>query len=212
MPLPEIAGVVRASLGGSIAGGSRWSNTWHAQRVDLADPTALQIAEVHTALVAFYAAAVMPLCTVATTLARADYTPLDGTSGAFSLPVTLEGGDGTTATLPPEVAEVLTIRTPLRGRRHRGRVFLPALVVTAAPTGRLTGATTTAIVTAAAAAQAALALLGWNMGVASYGKSQIKAPGFSDHRVVESTWPPEFTAVSSFSMDTTLDVIRSRKA
>lgn len=46
-----------------------------------------------------------------------------------SLLTTPEPGSGATVTLPPGVAEVLSLRTPIPGARGRGRMYLPALCV-----------------------------------------------------------------------------------
>lgn len=107
--------------------------------------------------------------------------------------------------MPAEVAEVLTIRTALRGRRHRGRVFLPAFAVAEYQlNGLMSPGVASTIVAAAVVLQAAAVVTGWELGVASYGKSVSRAG-------VITSWAPEFQPVQSFSMDSVADVIRGRK-
>lgn len=212
MPLPVIPGVVRASALGPIAGGSRWSNTWHFRRADLSDPTPAEIAALHVELLAFYAAFGTGFLAGVTGLDVINYTPLDGTSGAVALPGPgSPGGDGASA-LPPEVAEVITIRTAGRGRRARGRVFLPAISEAHSTGGLISGAAVTGLTALAVALAGAAVVAGWNLGVASYGKSMNKVPGFTDHRVAVSTWDPFFTDMTSLTIDNRFDVQRSRKA
>ena len=60
--------------------------------------------------------------------------------------------------------------------------------------------------------QIALGLIGWEIGVASYGKSvKIDYTSPLPHTRVVSTWTPHFTPATSFSMDQLADVQRSRK-
>jgi hypothetical protein len=198
MVLPVLPGVVRATVAGQIEGGGRWSNTWHFRRVDLGDPDLVSITALHVVLTAFYTAELVSRTSGGTTYEAGEYTPLDGTSGAFSLPMGLTGSVGA-VTLPPECAEVLTIRTALRGRQNRGRIFLPAVIQSATDgSGKLTTSTRDAIVAGAVALQAAALVIGWSNGVGSYGP-------------YKSGGTPHFTDVSSYSMDLLFDVQRSRK-
>ena len=212
MPLPTIPGVVRASASGVIAGGSHWSNTWHFRRIDLADPVPADIAALHVELLVFYAALGTGFLAGVTSLDVINYTPLDGTSGAVALPGPGDpGGDGASA-LPPEVAEVITIRTAGRGRRARGRIFLPAISETHNVGGRLTSAAVLGLTALADALAAAAVVSGWQVGVASYGRSMIRTPGFTDHRISVSSWDPFFTPATSLTVDNKFDVQRSRKS
>lgn len=212
MPLPELPGVVRASVGGSIVGGGRWSNTWHFRRIDLGPADELLIGTLHVALMAFYAGPVFGNMAAGSTLEAANYTPLDGSSGAFVFPGGLSSAAGSSP-LPPECAEVLTIRSALRGRRHRGRVFLPAMSaaeITAG--GRISNAIVTEVLAGMVTLRAALAVIGWELGVASYGVSRKVDHTVTPARVVLVTWAPEFTPATTVTMDDKVDVIRSRKA
>jgi hypothetical protein len=205
MPLPVLPGVVRATASGNIAGGGRWSNTWHFRRADLGDPDLALITLLHVPLAAFYVGQIMPNCPAATTIGNIDYTTLDGVSGAFSLPVSAVGSGGGDV-LPAEVAEVLTIRTALRGRQNRGRLFFPAFTQGAFDgAGHIVAGTAGATVAAMVAMAAAAGLEGWQHGVGSYGPYVDPVT----HALVPGT--PHFTQASSYSMDLLADVIRSRK-
>jgi hypothetical protein len=211
MPLPEIAGVTRATATGAVVGGSRWSNTWHFRRSDLASPTGLEIAALHAILLAFYAGVISPQMPVGSTVDHMDYTPLDGTSGAIELPAgPLLGTEG--GSMPAEVAEVLTIRTAARGRRARGRIYFPAFgAASFAADGHIGSGVIAGIVAAAAVMQAAAVAIGWSNGVASYGLSVKLDRTVRPARRVETTWVPFFTDVSLYTMDGVADVIRNRK-
>jgi hypothetical protein len=70
--------------------------------------------------------AVKPI-SVSYTLARIELLPLDGTTGTTSaVPTTVMHGGGGTQFIPAGTCCV-TEHTGLRGRSHRGRIFLPAL-------------------------------------------------------------------------------------
>jgi hypothetical protein len=211
MPLPVIDGVCRVSCGGTIQGGGRWSNTWHARHSAGGTPDLAAITALELEFIAFYTAACFLSVPAGTTLEDVNVTPLDGSSGAFSFPVGLAGTGGT-GSMPPEVAEVLTIRTALRGRRHRGRVFLPAFVKDDFDSAGHVSATAIARVQASAVAlQAAAVISSWSLGVASYGISYKVDYHTSPPTRYPTTWTPEFVDVQSFSMDNQADVMRSRK-
>jgi len=211
MALPTIPGAVRASAAGDCLGGGRWSNTWHFRRADSASPSPAEIAALHVELLAFYAGLFSTLYCTGTRLEKVDYTPLDGTSGAFSLPGGIDGADLAGNQLPPEVAACITIRTADRGRRARGRIFLPPMSKGQVLSGRLSSTATGIIMTASAALMAAATISGWQLGVASYGKSVKLDKTVHPTRVVETTWSPFFTPATVVTMDDLLDVQRSRK-
>jgi len=211
MPLPVLPGVVRCSLGGHVDGGGRWNNTWHARRIDLGDPTLVSVTALHVEFVAFYTAAVLGQMPFGSTWDSANYTPLDGTSGAITLPVNLAGLLGGTA-YPPEVAEVLTLRTADRGRRARGRIFLPSFSEPSWDAhGLLADGTIANVLAGSAAFMAAAVVSGWQIGVASYGVSRKVDHTVRPARVVETTWSPFFTPLTLITMDKEADVIRGRK-
>lgn len=205
MPLPVIAGVLRATVAGSIAGGGRWSNTWHGRTEDESTPDLTDVTAFHTQLLEFYVDNVLTHCPAATVLDSCDYTPLDGSSGAFHFTES-EAGTDAGAVTAAEVAEVLTIRTALRGRQNRGRVFLPAFTTNAFDSvGHIGSAIAASVVAGIVARQAALILADWSLGVGSYGPYKNPTTGLLE------AGTPHFTPVQSFSMDQLADVIRSRK-
>jgi hypothetical protein len=146
-----------------------------------------------------------------TTVDSGDYTPLDGTSGAFHLTSALVGAGTSGPAIPPEVAQVITLRTALRGRRARGRIFLPAFASGAYTGGTLDPARQTTVLSAAATLMSDLVSLGWQLVVASYGVSYRVNHTTTPATKVASTWTPFATAVTSITMDALADVIRGRK-
>jgi len=206
MPLPVLPGVVRASIGGPIAGGSRWSNTTHWRRIDLGAPSDALIGLLHVELATFYGGIIMPWCPPPTAVESAGYTTLDGTSGALALPAPIAGSGGG-GNMPAEVATVMTVRTAARGRQNRGRIYLPAFGISSlSSVGHIADSVVAGILAGMAVLRAAATAAGWELGVASYGKS------LGPHGVVLRTWDPHFTPCTTVTMDGVPDVMRSRKA
>jgi hypothetical protein len=206
MALPVLPGVVRASVFGPIAGGSRWSNTYHFRRVDLGDPTDAEIGLLHAELATFYGGIVLPQCAAPTALEAGGYTPLNGVSGALLLPAPITGSGGGNA-MPAEVAEVLTIRTSARGRQNRGRIYLPAFAQAAfSADGHVNPGVVVSMLGGMVALRAAIALTGWELGVGSYG------PYKNPVTHVLEVGTPHFTSCSVVTMDPVADVMRSRKS
>jgi hypothetical protein len=120
-------------------------------------------------------------------------TPLDGSTPSIVTSVNLNGVSAAVSA-PSEVAQVLTLRTALRGRAHRGRIYLPSPVVsTYAAGGVLIGANITNFLTQAVGVQNALIAAGYIIVVASY----LGSGSASD--------------VITFTMDNKADVQRGRK-
>lgn len=211
MPLPVLPGVLRISVAGQVAGGGRWSNTWHARNVSLVDFTSSAIEAFHAIFAQIYlgpsvggGTPVLAQCPALTTVDKFSYTPLDGSSGAFDVSGS-DTGSGGVSTMPAEVAECLTIRTADRGRQNRGRVFFPAFGMESFDSaGHIKLAT--ANLTRAQVENVGDALIagGAEIGVASYGRS-VNRLG------VVHTWTPHFTPATQFSIDLLADVIRARK-
>jgi len=115
------------------------------------------------------------------------------------------GTDSADNALPAEVAHVLSLRTAYRGRRYRGRLYLPAMTTgTTDVNGNLTGAKITSILAQWNAMVAELAPKQWSIVVASYGKS-VHSNG------TITTWTPFATDITSATMDSKPDVQRRRK-
>lgn len=81
---------------------------------------------------------------------RMSVLPLDGTSGAFETDVSTnikwQGNGG--SDWVPALATIIKLRTGLRGRSHRGRIFLPYTGETVQGNGTLSDATVTSMTTA----------------------------------------------------------------
>lgn len=205
MPLPVIDGVLRITAAGAIQGGGRWSNTWHARNISLAGWTAASVLAFHDIFKQFYIGPAIGAGNsqrsnwpAGTTIDSIDYTPLDGTSGAFSHALSLLG-TGTGSAMPAEVSHVLTIRTADRGRQNRGRIFLPATVTSTYGADGHVGSTLINLTVAQiVGVEAALVTGGAELGVGSYGP-------------YKSLGTPHFTPVTAFTMDDRADVQRSRK-
>lgn len=212
MPLPILPGVLRCTAGGLVSGGGRWSNTWHIRKVALTTPTEGEVVAIHAILAAWYVAAVLAKARDTTTLESIDYTPLDGSSGAFNYPVNA-AGSGTAKALPPECAEVLTIRTASRGRQNRGRIYLPAWTVNETENnGQLVAAIAIGVSATVEAMNVAMGLIGNEIGVGSYGPYKNPTTHItSDDPLVNGGSSPHFSPATAFTMDVQVDVQRSRK-
>jgi hypothetical protein len=220
MPLPVIPGVVRAAVVGKCVSGQPWVNVWHFQYAGGASsPGPTEIDTLHLSFIRMYSgtaysggAAWLSACATATTLDRVDYTVLNGTALGYTKSVAVSGTRAQPS-LPSEDAHVVTFRTLIRGRRYRGRTYLPACCSDASQMGTNGELLTT--VPALVIAQwtgmaAALVSAQWKHVVASYGKSLIKDPN-DPHDKIETTWAPFCTPVATVTMDTKVDVQRNRK-
>lgn len=127
MPLPIIADTIRGAIEGHCANQHHWANVMHFRKTG-ALTFAAAIALLDPILFATYNTASgggQPWKAYAPTAAgveRAEYTPLDGTSATTVVTHTL-AGTGVAEALPASVSLVVTLRTALRGRSHRGRVY-----------------------------------------------------------------------------------------
>jgi hypothetical protein len=219
MPLPVIPGCVRVVVAGLIAGGTRWANTWAIRTDSEIDPDAAGVQAIHEIFRQFYIGPnlgaggnVMDFVAPATTLEGFAYTPLDGTSGAlfFAEPTI---GAGTGEPLPAQNAEVLTIRTATRGRRNRGRVFLPAVTENSSgAAGHISPTLVAFWLAQVAAVQAALVTGGARIGVLSVGPYIDPATQLPVPPGAATTALQHFTPATQFTMDDVFDVIRNRKA
>lgn len=182
------------------------------RRLDLAVPTEGQVITLHSELMTFYGGHVLDQCPPPTSLDTGNYTPLDGTSGAY----VLAGpgvGTGSGDSLPAEVASVLTLRTAARGRQNRGRIYLPAMgESTSDGAGHLQAGVQADILSGITTLRASLNTAGWEIGVASYGVSRRINYTTTPKTYTTTTWTPHFTPVSLITQDLLFDVIRNRKA
>jgi hypothetical protein len=196
--------------------GSAWTNVLHFRFNDGLAPSVADITNLDASLIRFYSGgsygtgtAWLSFCNTAVSLADITYYILDGTSPAQIITHNVNGTVSAVDSLPSEVAAVLTLRTNVRGRRYRGRVFLPA------PVKNNIGANGNFIASQATQCYAqwdgmvtALAPQHWKPVIASYGYSLLKSGAVS-------TWAPFATDLASppasRSMDAKPDVQRGRK-
>lgn len=98
-----------------------------------------------------------------------DVTPLDGAGATHSQAPTHGGWGGSqSGDFSPASAVVVSFKTALRGRSHRGRIYLPFIAEAVISDGQLTGAQVTALNTGWAAFISSAAGAGVTPVVASY--------------------------------------------
>jgi hypothetical protein len=148
---------------------------------------------------------VLGQCRSVTTLIDITYTQLDGLSISRVIAHAANGTNASSLSSPSEASLVLTLRTNKRGRRYRGRIYLPPMVADLQQgLGEIAGATATGFVNNYAGMTAALAPKNWVPVVASYGYYKKE-----DGTVV--TWTPHAEPVTNPTMDLKYDVQRRRK-
>jgi hypothetical protein len=173
MPLPVITLTVRCAISGAIASGGRWANVLHFRKtsgaIDAAALNALESEVVKVYGGAAYAGGAywLQYAKTTTTVDSIIMTPLDGTSASTFYSPAFGGLQGTDS-LPPEVSEVITLRTTSRGRSYRGRIYLPAWVEADSNNGLLFAADITAVLTNYTGFATALGVINWENVVASY--------------------------------------------
>lgn len=179
MALPIINGVVRCAAQGKVPSGQNWVNVIHARYTGGAsNPGASDITALDALLLRLYTGTAFTTgtpwltnCTTNTNINQISYTPLDGHTN--STVITHVAAGALSNSLPSEVAHVLTIRSTVRGRSGRGRIYLPCASTTAVTASGQHNATVTAnIVTQVNGIVGALGgptvAPFWELGVASY--------------------------------------------
>lgn len=218
MVLPVINGVARAAVNGLTQTGRKWVNVHHFQyAAGASSPGTIELDNLDVELFKFYAGpiytggvAITANMPAATSLQSIDYTVLDGVSLAYSKSHIQAGGGGTNS-LPAEVSMCITLRTTKRGRRNRGRLYLPPFTPTLIDaTGNWQATQRTQIIAQYNGMLSALAAKQWVPVVASYGESWINDPD-DPHDKIKSTWTPYATPINSVTIDTKPDVQRRRK-
>jgi hypothetical protein len=220
MALPTIPGVVRAAVKGTMPNGQTWVNVQHFEyALGASSPGTTEIDGLHIELARFYVGTnyttgkyVLFYGPNTLKTLQVDYTVLDAASLMYTKLMAASGTSAATGVQPSELAPVLTLRTAVRGRRNRGRIYLPTPTTNGyiGTTGDLDTVYTGAIVLQYMDMRTALAAKQWRPVVASYGKSLINDP-VDKHDKIEVTWTPYATPITNVTMDTKVDVQRSRK-
>ena len=202
-PLPVIADVFRCSLrwdGGAI--GYIPINVIHIQ----AQATGQVNADAYAALNTAVAGAMWGSVAGVGIVGHVDVIKLDGTSPTSSFatggPAKWQGGS--TGTFVPQVSALVKLQTLVRGRRHRGRIYLPVTAESAVVAGSLTSSVVTSMQAAWTNFIAALGVItpvAYKLGVASYGRPSPSSPG---------GFTPGFTPVSNITVESVTATQRRR--
>jgi hypothetical protein len=176
MPLPVIPNVFRCAFNWVHSTGQKAENVMHVQ--DLAGG--------HTAHDAFLAldgtipATVFGNCSSGASVTTITVTPLDGSTASSTFTTTSPHWAGNTGgDMIPAAAQVVKLPTTLRGRSHRGRVFLPFIAETAQANGAADASVTATMTTQWNAWETALVAHSpsWSFVVASYKLATANAVG-----------------------------------
>lgn len=201
MPLPVINGVVRAAQSGVTSNGTPWVNVYHCRLNAGGTPT---VAQLNTLDALFdnlifsttYTGGgpLLNYCGNGLSWTLSSYLPLDGTSATSTRVHARAGLGGAGDVLPAQSSAVVKLRTGLRGRSHRGRLFLPPWVEAHNDLGgHIPTADRTAVLNQFIGWQTALTAGGWTHVVASY-----LAPG-------------SYAPVTEYDMDIYFKVQRRRR-
>jgi len=156
--------------------GSRWANIWHTRWTGGGTPTTVQRQAMIDAIAATYRTdqagantRYLYYMTNGASLTQIRSTPLDGVTASLVAPYNVTGVQ-TTDPLPAGAAFVITLRTALRGRSRRGRLYFPS---PSEDSNDSTGRPNATPFTASAIAQVeatriALIAITWELVVASY--------------------------------------------
>jgi hypothetical protein len=155
--------------------GQRWVNVYHFLFTGGGAPATSDFTALTAKLLKLYTGAayaggqkVSQHWPAATTLDDVTYTPLDGTSTSTIQGFGVAGAEAAEA-LPSEVALCMTLRTAIRGRSYRGRVFLGGFTeVLNTAGGIVLGADLAGIILQFEGFRADVLTINWEMVVASY--------------------------------------------
>ncbi len=213
MALPNIAGVARVTYRGSNAAGQQWANVMHFRyAAGASSPGPTEFAALDAKVIRLYSGTAYTTgvpwftsCPPSIKLIDATFYSLNGSASPWVIPHAQAGVAGANTDTAQETAMVLTLRTLLRGRRNRGRIYLPSISSTfmSGSGGVMLTASVNTFLVQARGLLADLASIQWEWGVASYGHG-------STHGVA-TTWSPYFTPLSDVTMDGVPDVQRRRK-
>jgi hypothetical protein len=179
IPLPVISNTFRCAIKWAIAGGGQTAvNVIHIKQ-NTGSPTA---AGAYTALsggITSVGNSLWQSVANAASITEIDIIALDGVSGTVSnvTPTTTAFRGASTGDYVPGVAQLIKIGTGLRGRQHRGRIYLPFTAEAVLSSGSVSSATVTTQTAAWVALQAYLVGLSpqWSLGVAAYDRKHSGA-------------------------------------
>lgn len=199
IPLPVIPDTFRCALRWTASGGQTAVNVMHIGTA-VSGKTPLQV---FTCLDAHVTEAMWDTAGGSASIGSVDITKLDGTSATVTFPTgspakwsTAGAGD-----YVPALAAILKLQTGLRGRNHRGRLFLPFVGEANNVNGAMPTAEATAVTAAWHTFQLAIiadATTSCDLVVASYDRRHAGAGA-------------EATAVSALGMEVTLGTQRRRQ-
>lgn len=133
MPLPIITNIYRVALNWTGPGGQHAVNVMHFSRAGS------NAAAVASAIDASVTSAMWTDVQNGWSVTSLEVTPLDGSSATYTLAVTGAKWTGTTAgDFTPGAAALVSLRTNLRGRSHRGRIYRPGIAEASQTNGQLT--------------------------------------------------------------------------
>lgn len=133
--LPVILSTYRVALIWAGPGSQRAVNVIHIRK------PGSNAAAIATALDTNVTANMWQQVVNAASVTRLDVTPLDGSGATYSLAVSGAKWTGSAGVVDavPAVSEIVTLRTTLRGRSYRGRVYIPFIGESAMSNGTITG-------------------------------------------------------------------------
>src|SRR5215471_17254376 len=126
VPLPVINNTFRCTFRWvSSAVGVNAVNVIHVQALN----PPLSPSQVYTVLNTFVTAAMWGTVGNSSSIANVDIIPLDGTSSTYTFATgsPAKWGGGSTGDVVPVQCTLIKLQTGLRGRNHRGRIYLPFL-------------------------------------------------------------------------------------
>lgn len=208
-PLPTIAGSMRVAISWRI--GSSGPTAQNVMHFSAASTDTLAL---NTAIQANVTGNMWLSVTGTASAYQLAITPLDGSSATQLYSVSGTKWQGGSAGGEPilAAAQVISLRTAFRGRRHRGRIYLPFPGETNYTSGVYTGTLST-IQSAWDAFRAAMTTSLFPLQVASYGHSlhRTKNPA-GGYTLTPVTWPPEANPVVSITAEGTYGTQRRRQS
>ena len=209
-PLPVIAGTVRAAVTGTTSRGTKWANILHFRHGTIpSEPVAADIDALDVKLKKLYdgtpysgGASITSMCNTGTLFTQVAYTPLDGLS-----PTTIKSwgitGHDSTESMPPMVSVCVSLYTAKRGKRYRGRCYMPPFSEGQAIAGAFAPIAQGNLLSQWNGFLVDLPSISWALVVATYGHSITKDG-------TEHTWTPEANNVSLIAINPTFDTQRGR--